>query len=159
MTKKNEKRLCWNCEGAISPHLTQCPYCGVELSEYPIGAGDLSRHHMGSPFQSSPQNSIPVPPYANLSGNFAVSEEEWNQTMEKEGESIKKEETPHVTMTKKEMGALLLLFPGIIFLLFGLLLIFFSQDGVLSLEWNEHFAYYYFIGAAPLLFLGWRAFR
>lgn len=161
MNKKNEKRLCWNCEGSISLHLIHCLYCGADLTQSPAHEGDRShferRGEIGSPFQSSAQRSVPTPPYARMTPeNFSVSEEEWKQTMDEEKTTSPKEEAPPATLIKKEMGALLLLLPGIAFLLFGLALIFFSHDGVLSLRWNQHFAYYYFFGSVPLLLLGWR---
>ena len=31
MGKKEDKRLCWNCDGNVTFDLSQCPYCGVTL--------------------------------------------------------------------------------------------------------------------------------
>lgn len=145
MNKKNEKKLCWNCEGSVSLHLEQCPYCGVEVNQIP------ENPPFASPFQTvQNSNATPKPPYQN----FDVSHEEWNNALEA-GE----EEQEVYHSTKKEMIALLLLLPGIVFFLFGFMLIFFSSDGILTLHWNQSFAYFYFLGAVPLLYLGWRALR
>ncbi len=143
MTKKNEKRLCWNCDGSVSHHLTLCPYCGVDLTQKPDN---------GSPFKSFVSAKSPF--------EMAVSEEEWKKALEEEKEVPPKEKQEESQKeTKQEMTALLLLLPGIVFLLFGLALILFSHDGVISLRWNQNVAYFYLIGALPLLYLGWRTFR
>lgn len=150
MTKKNEKRLCWNCEGNVSLHLEQCPYCGVDITQVP------ENPPFASPFQRYGENSAaPTPPYTPNYQNYDVSQEEWNNALQQHEEE---KEDPPLTH-RKEMVALLLLLPGVVFLLFGLLLILFSTDGVLSIEWNESFAYFYFLGAIPLLILGWRALK
>ena len=156
--KKNDKRLCWNCEGNVSAHLEQCPYCGVDLAQ-PAAQGEnsLFKGYGAAPFQHLHQD-VPQPPYARgPTQNFAISEEEWNTTLHEEKETKVEEE--RILTPKREMIAFLLLFPGIVFFLFGLALAFFSNDGILTLQWNQSFAYFYFFGAVPMLFLGWRAFR
>lgn len=162
MTKKNEKRLCWNCDGSVSLHLSNCPYCGVDVSKAP-NAPQLDAPYQGfaSPFQSAPeQEGIPRPPYANFfSQEAAVSEDEWNTALGEEVEERIPEESEESSSSKREMIALLLLLPGVVFFLFGLALLLFSSGGVLTLKWNQSFAYFYFIGALPLLYLGWRALR
>lgn len=161
MNKKNDKRLCWNCDGDVSMHIAQCPFCGVDLSQVQPVGDTSSFKNLASPFQSAPQgHAVPSPPYANVfSNNFSVPEEEWSQPLDGEKEESKEREEDLARATNKDMMALLLLLPGIVFSLFGLTLIFFSQEGVLTLQWNQNLAYFYFVGAAPLLYLGWRAFK
>lgn len=155
MAKKNDKRLCWSCEGNVSQHISQCPYCGVDLKQ-PREEGGVNE--FVSPFQSAKQNNIPQPPYAGTQNkNFVVTEDEWNSALNAEKEQLKINET--LPSTKKEIIAFLLLLPGILFFLFALALIFFSSDGVLCLRWNQNVAYFYFFGSIPLLYLSWRAFR
>ena len=50
---------------------------------------------------------------------------------------------------------LLLLSAGSVFFLFGLVLFLFSSDGILTLEWNGHLWYAYFIISLPLTLFGW----
>lgn len=163
MTKKNEKRLCWNCDGSVSLHLAQCPYCGVDLTHAQEEEGENNPFQgFENPFQSSSyvDESIPKPPFAGvLNQDIPVSEEEWHQSLNEEGESSKKEEEHVPLTTRREMVALLLLLPGVVFFLFGLALLLFSSNGVLTLEWKQNFAFFYFLGAIPLLVLGWRALR
>lgn len=158
MTKKNDKRLCWNCDGNVSHHFSQCPYCGVDLNHPPAEEENPFNQGFASPFQSSGDPVVPQPPYARSQHqDFSVSEEEWKKSLNEE-KTPQQEEDASPT-TKKEMVALLLLLPGVVFFLFGLALVFFSHDGMLTLKWNQHFAYFYFLGAVPLLYLGWRALR
>ena len=111
---------------------------------------------MGSPFQKAPDaeddpfsfhpRPSPLAPEA-----LAATEEEWDKTMDKEEEVVPVE--------RKDMVALLLLLPGVVLFLFGLLLVFFSKEGTLTLHWSKNLAYFYFLGALPLLYLGWRAIK
>lgn len=161
MSKKNDKRLCWNCDGSVSLHLNQCPYCGVDLSRPVEQEEENPFKNFSSPFQSPfSSESIPKPPYGNAyNQDLSVSEEEWKNALGDEAESSQSEEDEVDATTKREMIALLLLLPGVVFLLFGLALILFSSEGVMTLKWNQNFAYFYFLGAVPLLLLGWRALR
>lgn len=151
MGKKNEKRLCWNCLGSVSAALNQCPYCGVDLETVEDSA---STTELSSPFQRRAfEEEVSMTPPYGATQEFAVSEDEWNKAMENE------QSGPAAQNEKNEMMGLLLLLPGVVFALFGLALMFFSQGGVLSLQWKESFSYYFLAGAAPLLYLGWRSLK
>lgn len=155
MNKKNDKRLCWNCDGDVSRNLSRCPYCGVDLSSPQPSAETPTK--FVSPFQKAYQDeSVPKPPYQTQ--DFSVTKDEWNRALEG-GEDEGEAEQPHEPTRRKEIIALLLLIPGVVFLLFGLALTFFSHEGTLTLQWNQSFAAFYYLGAIPLLILGWRALR
>lgn len=169
MSKKNDKKICWNCDGNVGRHLDQCPYCGTHLATAPSENQEKSSFsfenpsstpfehtsHLGHPLQN--QQEVPKAPYSNL----GVSKEEWDHALEDEAsETTEQAEEENVTpSSRSEMIALLLLLPGVVFFLFGLVLLLFSDGGVLTLQWNQSFAYFYFLGALPLLILGWRALR
>lgn len=156
MNKKIDKKLCWNCDGEVSLHLSQCPFCGVDATQAPLQRDPASFKGFSNPFQTAAAD-IPKPPYANV---FGASDEEWNKSLnEEEPEGVKEPDSSDSRKAKSEMVALLLLLPGVVFFLFGLTLFFFSDDGVLALEWNQNMAYFYFLGAAPLILLGWRALK
>lgn len=158
MTKKNDKRLCWNCEGNVSQHIAQCPYCGVDVTQPVTHNENKGFKGFASPFQSAPQQEIPQPPYARPQNkDMAVTDDEWNSALNEKKAPPKEEEAG--SAGKRELVAFLLLLPGIVFFFFGVALAFFSSDGVLTLSWNQHFAYFYFVGAAPLLYLGYRALK
>lgn len=160
MSKKNEKRLCWNCDGSVSFHLTHCPYCGVDLAHAAKGV-TAPLFEPTNPYQppSSLHNDIPKPPYANLFAQTEapVSEAEWRRALQDQSGEGEKEESEARDLPSSVTWLLLL--PGLFFLLFGLALVFFSSEGVLTLRWNQSFAYFYFLSALPLLYLGWRALR
>ncbi|MCH9611122.1 MAG: hypothetical protein S4CHLAM81_15040 [Chlamydiales bacterium] len=84
---------------------------------------------------------------------MAVSDQEWNDALEEE---VKEEAAP---TSSREMVALLLLLPGIVFFLFGMLLLLFAKEGMLTLHWKQSLAFFYFLASLPLLYLGWRATR
>lgn len=158
MNKKSEKRLCWNCEGDISLHLSQCPYCGVDCRFAPKSEEeDPLKEEYGSPFQRAPQQeSLPQSPYSNLfSQDVSVSQEEWNNSLDKE-RSEEEEKTSQ--LPKRDATALFLLLPGIVLFLFALILVLFSYEGTLILQWDQKLSLFYFLGSIPLLYLGWRAF-
>ena len=143
--KKNEKRLCWNCDGEVSLHLDQCPYCGVDVNA--PQEKKTPYQGLGSPFQQAPSTAFVQ------KEDLSISDDEWKNALD-EGE----EEAPETTKSsRREVIALLLLLPGVVFCLFGLLLLLFSDEGTLTLRWNQNMAYFYFLGAIPLIYLGWRA--
>lgn len=95
--KKNEKRLCWNCDGDVSLHLDQCPYCGVDVNT--PQDKKIPYQGLGSPFQQAPSSSLAP------KENFSVSDEEWKNAL-KEGE-----EEEATKSSRHEVIALLLLLP------------------------------------------------
>lgn len=143
IVKKNEKRLCWNCDGDVSLHLDECPYCAVDLNN--PQEKKIPYQGLGSPFQQAPSSSLPK------QDDLSVSDDEWKKALDENPDDTAK------STTRSEVIALLLLLPGVVFCLFGLLLLLFSDDGTLTLHWNQNMAYFYFLGAVPLIFLGWRA--
>lgn len=140
MGQKQDKKLCWNCDGYVHLSLEKCPYCNIDLVENATSAFDQKAFD---------------PPYSTTAKELSISEDEWNKALEKGQEQKTAAEKP----ASKEKMALLLLLPGVVFFLFGLILFFFSKEGTLTLQWRESFAIFYLAGAAPLLFLGWRALR
>ncbi|MFZ0565955.1 MAG: hypothetical protein WAM28_07210 [Chlamydiales bacterium] len=157
MSKKNEKRICWNCDGDVPLHRSHCIYCGVDLTQSSSAKEDHSTE-LGSPFQSVPSKGpFPQSPYSDLfSKEMSVTKEEWDEALDEET-SKEEEKTP--SSTTRELVAFSLFLPGIVFFLFGLLLLLFSRDGVLTLTWNQSLGLFYFMGATPLLYLGWRALK
>lgn len=154
MNKKNDKKLCWNCDGGVSLHLTVCPYCGVDLSQDGHSSVDeVVFQNINS--EKPSKTEVPASPYAHLFDNES-KEEKWNIPIEENQDEEKKDSRP--TM-KKEMIAMLLLLPGMFFLFFGLVLLFFSSDGLLTLIWKDNFAYFYFLGGIPLILFGFKSLK
>ena len=156
MVKKNDKRLCWNCDGYVHFHLERCPYCGVDLTmenKSAFKALDDAKLNDNKNLDKSF-----APPYPAASAEFSVSDDEWENALENEDKQAASHEAQE-TDSKNHLTALLLLLPGVALFLFALVLILFARDGVLHLEWKESFAYFYFLGSVPLLIMGWKALK
>jgi hypothetical protein len=61
--------------------------------------------------------------------------------------------------SRAEILPMLLLIPGTFFLLFGLVLVLFSKEGLLTLHWNARYWFVYLLLSAPLIYFGWKALR
>lgn len=70
MTQQVKKKLCWNCEGAVTHTVETCPYCGVYLSPQNLKDDPLAREE------------IPAPPYKP---EEAIIDEEAPAAQEGEG--------------------------------------------------------------------------
>lgn len=91
----------------------------------------------------SEQGDIPPPsPYRAIAATLP------DEAQSKEKAPTKEEGTSAI--------ALFFLLPGIIFLLFSLLLVFFSTDGILTFQWHSRTWYLYFITSLPLFYFGYR---
>lgn len=145
-----KKKLCWNCEGRVALAEENCPYCGVYLSSSTlINQQDESSTHI-APYHSSSDKSIPVSPYSQ--GNReeeAITEETTDPTQE---EALNPNQ-------KSNLLSLVLLLAGSIFLVFGLILLIFSREGTLTLQWNASYWFVYLGAAVLLLFSGWRSLK
>ncbi len=143
MSAVPKKKLCWNCEGNVSKEIDNCPYCGVYIhAEAEDDSGWSPSYH------SSQQEDIPTPLYQVKSQSDSDVEEQPQET------SLSAAATwAHL---KKDVLPLLLLMAGSIFFLFGVVLFLFSQEGTLTLQWQEHY-WTYFLGlSAPFIFIGWK---
>lgn len=160
MSKKNEKRMCWSCDAEVSYHLTKCPYCTADVTKPSMRMHQESlfkqESSFASPFQTAPKESKQAPSLFSsdyFPDQFTSSPEVASPAAEEE--VVEKEEGG--TSNKKEMSIFLLLLPGIVFFLFGLILLLFSEGGVLTLSWNQNLALFYFLASLPLMYIGWRA--
>lgn len=149
MNEKPKKKLCWNCEGSVSLENENCPYCGVYLSSIAMsGQGDKDTL-FAPPYRlanSHADKEVPPSPFAN-SGTSEVA----SVSTQLDNTEIASRDS-----MKKIIMTLVLLLGGSGFLLFGLVLLLFSDQGVFTLHWNGSYWPLYFVFAAPMLFVGWR---
>ena len=83
---------------------------------------------------------------------LAITESEWNGSSENPKEKVSNiEET-----AKMLVLTLLLLTTGSVFFLFSLVLLLFSHDGILTLQWNSEYWPLYLIVALASLFYGFK---
>jgi hypothetical protein len=140
--------------------MEQCPYCGIDL----MVETQEEAEAFAAPYQQVEQESsnnelpsgIPQAPYSSsgLSAmDFAISDEEW--------EGAPSATTAAATIVEKQESAktvvmaLLLLGSGSMFFLFSIVLLLFSQDGVLTLRWNSDYWPLYLGPACIALSYGW----
>ena len=156
MSTAVKKKLCWNCEGNVSRQADNCPYCGVYLhrenDDHDEEYDEIEEEDITPPYQPEPTNSkqmdpiIPTPPYAAQESPTAPEA------------YIQQAAKPLLQLSsgwKAVVFPLTFLLAGSVFLLFGLILFLFSQNGTLTLQWNGEYWYAYLLVALPLLYLGW----
>lgn len=151
MSAVPKKKLCWNCEGNVSANIDNCPYCAVYLHP-----SELEENASWNPsYRSSKKEEIPPPPY-----QIRVDGE---QTQERTEEFLEEGRffNWHVLFAqlKRDIFPILFLMMGSIFFLFGIVLLLFSQNGTLTLQWQESHAFYFLLFAFPLIGFGWKFFQ
>ena len=150
MNKPVKKKLCWNCEGSVSKSIENCPYCGVYLSP------DTNEDNFSSKI-------LFQPPYTPEASNkeFEIPKAPYQPQVKEEPENPLKEQAlslkAQVLPLKNIYLSVLFLSAGALALFFSLLLLFFSHEGKLILEWDGDLWYFYTIFALPLLFMGWKS--
>lgn len=140
MSKPEKKKLCWNCEGNVSRTAENCPYCAVYLNPEPAEEAEVK------PLYSPQSNSgaIPKAPYSPQSS-----------TQEEEAPVVNLEGFQE-SLFRSIFLPITLLTAGLFSLLFALMLFLFSTNGVLTLEWDGEYWYFYAMAGVPLLFSGWK---
>lgn len=153
MNLKSKKKLCWNCEGRVGFTEEHCPFCGVYLSPSTTTIAPEERESnytvsgYSPPYNSnSPEARVnaPPPPYQHQSDD-SLQSEALEQALPKESETM-----------RSVVISLSTLLGGSVFFLFGLVLLLFSRNGNLVLQWSGEYWYIYLCGGIFMLLLGWR---
>jgi hypothetical protein len=144
MSKPEKKKLCWNCEGNVSRTAENCPYCAVYLNPEPA-TEEPEVKPLYSPQASA--GTIPKAPYSPPQGEGAGAQEE--------APALKSEHAAN-SLFRSIFLPITLLTAGLFSILFAGILLLFSTQGVLTLEWDGELWYLYAIAGTPLLFFGWR---
>lgn len=145
MNKPIKQKLCWNCEGSVATHIENCPYCGVYLSPDQQEEFNFDLLKPPYPLQSDEADeavNVPKAPY--------TPDEIKEEPLFEEKKSYKFLFIPFETILP-----LVGLTSGVVFALFSLALYLFSDNGILTLQWNADYWYIYALLAAPALCLGW----
>jgi hypothetical protein len=166
MTTTEKEKICVSCEGRIPFDAEVCPYCAVQQS-----AG--GHHSFQSPIFENQSledslTSLYTPPYQGKRPKFGQPREQqlpyaeepslYKEVTEKPemnpflGAIIEDEEQP----PKSSLIPTTLLFAGANITLIGLMQLFFSKNGVLRLEWNANFWFFYCLLGIPLLYFGYK---
>ncbi len=144
-----QKKLCWQCDGNVSKDIDNCPYCGVYLHE--TGLEDDSSWNPSYSPSSLPSPEIPSPIYP-----LQIDEK---TDLKKEGSEKSLGWLLLGKQLKQDLLPLLFLMAGSLFFLFGFVLLLFSQNGTLTLQWQSRDAFYFLFFSLPLMGLGWKFFQ
>lgn len=141
MNKPLKQKLCWNCEGSVARTLENCPYCGVYLNpEEEAPSQEPQAPYI--PAEEEHQQKVPEAPYAPV--------------LEKVMPAVVKGDEASFSFSSVVLP-ILYLTSGAIALLFSLILLIFSVDGKLTLQWDAGVWYYFALAALPLLLFGLRS--
>lgn len=161
MRPADRQKMCANCNGKVSFEATECPYCAAEQT--PVAKT--------SPKNNSLQDSLASlynPPYSPKSAEKMKAKEKEKvepstaprkQVFYTEPESPVAQATAALPLendAKKDFWALFALIVGGNLLTLGLMQFFFSENGLLVLEWNSAYWYLYCLIALPLFYLGFK---
>ncbi|WP_213358272.1 phage holin family protein [Chlamydiifrater phoenicopteri] len=150
----DSQRLCWKCEGSVSVHVAQCPYCSAFLQDPPVPGSAFSSCHL-SPEQSQEGGPEGAP------GLFAVSSSDWDSVLSSEKRCPLEEQAVQASFDDKlidwrEFLPFVLISSGLGMVMFSVLLFLFSKDGVVTLSWNKSAMMYCFLVGAPALYKGYK---
>jgi hypothetical protein len=150
MSAVPKKKLCWNCEGNVSREIDNCPYCGVYLH-----AAELEENSSWNPSYHSKKEEIPSPLY-QIQQEPEIDEQE--RSIEDVPGNIDEISNWSIILSqlKEDLFPILFLMMGSIFFLFGVVLILFSQNGTLTLQWQGQDGIYFLLFAIPLIIFGWK---
>ena len=111
-------------------------------------------------YTSRPQEA-PEPPYGHYREPTPVMARPLSETVPQIPPSMPQEAAPQQVLHQEEgrgvVVPMLLLLPGVFFLLFSLILLLFSNHGLLTLQWKAQYWFIYAGVALPLLYFGWRS--
>jgi len=162
MQSSERTKLCWNCEGEVGYDAIFCPYCGSDIKRPKSQSMDESQENHYKSLNDS-LASLYRPPYlAREDHGYGVPDEREEEVFEEEIDAHNPFAAPSdVEVEEKEpdgrfVWALLFLLLGSQMLTLGLLVLFFSEEGLLTLEWKSQFWFLYCLLSAPLLFVGYK---
>jgi hypothetical protein len=171
MKAVDRQKICSNCDGRIAIEAEACPYCGsacAAVQEMTTPA-PLFDHQA---IQES-LTSLYTPPYSNKSAATMKQDKEKHKAKPVTKESHENQlnaslgkfnyssgtpaiETEEIVEEKSSFGPLLFLLLGGNFLIIGLLQFFFSENGILRLQWESKYWFVYCLIAMPLVYFGYK---
>jgi hypothetical protein len=171
MKSVDRQKICTNCEGRISLDAQECIYCGSiaipsQQMVPPVPAFD----HQS--IQDS-LSSLYAPPYSNMSANDMKNDKDKNkprpilrdpqdnQLHAALGKFNHSQNTTTDLNEQTEVGKssfvpLLMLLLGGNLLIVGLLQFFFSEQGVLRLQWQSKYWFVYCLISIPVILFGYK---
>jgi len=155
MKPKRRLKLCMNCDGQVDLDVIVCPYCGSDLLEDTTSEEAMSRSAYDSPHKTlslqETLSSLYPPPYQPRQTTYDAHDE-----MEEEYEDERVEEPIEEEEKRGVFGPTLLFSLGMNLFLLGLFLFFFSEKGAVTLKWDAHYWFIYFLSSIPLVYFGYK---
>ncbi len=161
MGSVKNRKLCWNCDGSVHIHSTKCPYCGTDLVAEPQENEPYQQSAYAPPpppVQSPEPAAPPPPPYVQQvqpGPDYLMQNQPPPPPLPNPETVAHEEQAP----ARSDIMPLILMLPGAFFLLFSLMLLLFSENGKLTLQWNASYWLTYLLIGLPLLFLGYRSLK
>lgn len=162
MSATSTDKKCWNCEESVHPHAIICPYCRADLANPKVSAESKETQATPYRFAAKPvgDQAIPTPLYSPA--------KESNQPGGSESvkvpptRTVKKNPAPAASaeeagLLKETLTPMIGLLAGVVFLLFGLILLIYSSEAVFTLHWKTSYWPLFLIASLPLLWFGWRS--
>ena len=142
MQQNQRTKMCPNCEGNVALEVSICPYCGSSVfNQNDNLANKKIEEDVKSLSYEETLASLYPPPYKpNI---IEEPQEELKQALKEE-------------LIEEESVLLPTIFfwLGVNILVFSLILLLFSKEGVLHLKWNANYWFLYSLFSLPLLFFG-----
>jgi ribosomal protein L40E len=180
MKQVDRTKVCWSCEAEVNYEATYCPFCGTDLLTSTMDSKENQPSQDDRFEKQSLEESLASlykPPYSIRNRQGLGVPDEREEPQFKQVEPPKQEhplfqsyetleaERPVAKVSekegeeKKEGGGvlpLLLLLTGIHLVVLGILILFFSKGGIVSLEWNASYWFFYVLIGVALSYLGAR---
>lgn len=169
--------MCTSCEGMIPIDAEICPYCAADHSQSTEQTSSYQAPLFKHQSLEESLTSLYTPPYSSKNHAYATEENKAppprkNRENPTEGmmSAIRKEAAPSLAIptsateeTEEEQSAqgstfwaVFMLSLGAVLLNLGVLQLFFSDHGVLKLEWNGAYWFLYCLVSVPLFYLGFK---
>lgn len=167
MKSSEKEKICISCEGRISFSTEVCPFCAhhqTQAKAQPSFQTPIFQH------QSLEESltSLYTPPYQGKRPHFVTGEESThelpmvNEHLHYKEVNGKTRSDPLLTTVDEEPASkssfwpTLFLIAGANVFILGLMQLFFSKNGILRLEWDANYWFFYCLLGAPLLYFGYR---
>lgn len=151
MSAVPKRKLCWNCEGNIAKEINNCPYCGVYLNPPEAEDDTTWNPSYNRPAKKTEEVLSPLYQIQPQSVQEPEEQDESSETADSQTNTF------HILFEhlKRDIFPILFLMMGSVFFLFGIVLLLFSQNGTLILQWKESHGFFFLLFAFPLIGFGW----
>lgn len=166
MKPTERQKMCVSCDGRVEFEAIVCPYCSADLAKAPEVDPQRDTGAKHQAIQDS-LTSLYTPPYqqkgAKTSSEGKTKKE--SKTTERAAPIAHHGGVPATAAArdpvqekaaKTVLISIVALSVGSLLFILGILQIFFSEDGVLRLEWDASLWFIYCLASLPLLYYGYR---